>query len=61
MTEAAKLLQGGASVKETGLSLGYRNPGDFTRAFKKKFGSTPTRLGSTNAKYRAESPSRRGG
>jgi AraC-like DNA-binding protein len=47
MAEAAKRLHDGASVKEVGFCLGYRHPGDFTRAFKKKFDDTPTRHGSS--------------
>ncbi|MEI8293737.1 MAG: AraC family transcriptional regulator [bacterium] len=45
LNEASKMLEAGASVKETALSLGYCHPGDFTRAFKKRFGFTPTRKG----------------
>ena len=45
MNEAAKLLKNpSASVKEIGHSLGYRYAGDFTRAFKKRFGIAPAKI-----------------
>lgn len=43
MREAKRLLRHtGCSVKETALSLGYRHPGDFTRAYTKFHGRPPT-------------------
>ena len=43
MNEAARMLQQpGVSVKEVALTLGYHHPGDFTRAFKKRFGVSPS-------------------
>jgi AraC-like DNA-binding protein len=45
MNEAVVLLkQPGSSVKEVAFALGYRHPGDFTRAYKKRFGDTPLHL-----------------
>lgn len=44
MREAGRLLRGdSASVKETALALGYRHPGDFTRAYTRFHGHPPTR------------------
>lgn len=44
MNEAAVLLKRpGSSIKEVAFALGYRHPGDFTRAYKKRFGNTPMR------------------
>lgn len=43
MRAARAMLRGdGASVKSVGLSLGYRNPGDFTRAYRRHFGRPPS-------------------
>ena len=52
MREASRLLsRPGSTVKETALTLGYRHPGDFTRAYAKFHGHPPSdrsasRLGS---------------
>jgi AraC-like DNA-binding protein len=44
MREADHLLRRpGSSVKETALELGYRHPGDFTRAYTKFHGRPPSR------------------
>jgi len=43
MREAHRLLrQAGHSVKETALTLGYRHPGDFTRAYTRFHGRPPS-------------------
>jgi AraC-like DNA-binding protein len=43
MGEARKMLQRpGASIKEVALSLGYRHPGDFSRAFRQHHGFPPS-------------------
>ena len=43
MREAARLLaRPGSTVKETALALGYRHPGDFTRAYARFHGSLPS-------------------
>lgn len=45
MREACRLITaGGRPVKEAGLALGYRHPGDFTRAFTRFHGYPPSRL-----------------
>lgn len=47
MNEAANLLsQPQKSVKEVALALGYRHSGDFTRAFKRRFGIAPNEFAS---------------
>ena len=44
MREAARLLsRPGSTVKETALALGYRHPGDFTRAFTGFHGRPPSK------------------
>lgn len=42
LTQAARDLQGGASVLETALRYGYASPEVFTRAFRRFWGITPT-------------------
>ena len=43
LREAADMLsQPGATVKAVGLSLGYRHPGDFTRAYTRFYGHPPS-------------------
>jgi AraC-like DNA-binding protein len=43
MREASRLLsRPGSTVKETALTLGYRHPGDFTRAYAKFHGHPPS-------------------
>lgn len=43
MGEAVKMLQRpGVSIKEVALSLGYRHPGDFSRAFRQHHGFAPS-------------------
>jgi transcriptional regulator GlxA family with amidase domain len=43
MREAQRLLRcPGKSVKETSIELGYRHPGDFTRAYAKFHGHPPS-------------------
>jgi AraC-like DNA-binding protein len=41
MTEARKRLGEGRSVKRVGYELGYRHPGDFSRAYTRHFGHPP--------------------
>lgn len=46
MGEAGKMLQRpGVTVKEVALSLGYRHPGDFSRAFRQHHGFPPSGRG----------------
>ncbi len=42
MERARQLLSGGLSVKEVAFALGYRHPNDFSRAFKKLTGRSPS-------------------
>jgi transcriptional regulator GlxA family with amidase domain len=49
--KAGKLIQGGSSVKETGVELGYKHSTHFSQDFKKHWGCCPTQYhsGSQNA------------
>jgi transcriptional regulator GlxA family with amidase domain len=51
--QAAKLLQGGSSVKEAAASLDYKNPNHLTNEFKKHWGYCPTK---NTAPIRAQNP-----
>jgi AraC-like DNA-binding protein len=42
MRRAAELLADGASAKAAGLGVGYRSAAQFSRAFTRHFGQTPT-------------------
>lgn len=42
MKRAAELIAGGAPAKTAGLAVGYRSAAQFTRAFARYFGQTPT-------------------
>lgn len=45
MREASRLLtRPGSTVKQTALTLGYRHPGDFARAYAKFYGHPPSNL-----------------
>jgi transcriptional regulator GlxA family with amidase domain len=52
MREAQRLLRSpGKSVKETALELGYRHPGDFTRAYVKFHGYPPSQRGDDSSAH----------
>ena len=50
---AAKLLQGGSSVKETAALLDYKHPSHLTNGYKKQWGCCPT---DKKAPLRAQNP-----
>ncbi len=45
LEKAKKLIEeGNKSISDVGTKVGYHNPGDFSAAFRKKFGSTPSEM-----------------
>lgn len=59
MREASSMLQRqGASVKEVALGLGYRHPGDFTRAYRRHHGVPPSEAGEAK-RVKQRSPDKR--
>jgi AraC-like DNA-binding protein len=42
MERAAELLAAGSTAQAAGLAVGYRSPSQFSRAFTRRYGQTPT-------------------
>ncbi len=51
LEKSHQLLKNGSSVKEVAYALGYKHPNDFSRAFAKHFGSSPSQM---NEKLKAK-------